>query len=163
PLGAAPAGHSLHGRDGRARRADRPGAGRWPGGPDAGRPRGRVGRADLRTPAAHQPGRQRRVVGGPPLRDPGADPRAAALLAGWAPGLGPCNKSLRGVRLLGFAGGLALVGPRGVLASRLVWAGVGVAFVLGVPNLVYQATHDWPQLAMSAAMAKNEGAGFRAA
>jgi 4-amino-4-deoxy-L-arabinose transferase-like glycosyltransferase len=85
------------------------------------------------------------------------------LAAGVATGLGMYNKYLVVLLLLSLAAGLALAGPRRVFASRWVWSGVGVAFVLGAPNLVYQATHDWPQLAMSAAMAKNEGAGFRMA
>lgn len=84
------------------------------------------------------------------------------LAVGVASGLGTYNKYLVVLLLISLAIGLLLTGPRRVLASRWVWIGAGAALIVGAPNLIYQATHDWPQLAMSAAMADNEGARSRA-
>jgi 4-amino-4-deoxy-L-arabinose transferase-like glycosyltransferase len=79
------------------------------------------------------------------------------LAAGVVTGLGLYNKHLVVLLLLCLAGGLLLVGPRRVLASRWVWIGVAVAVVIGAPNLIYQVTHDWPQLKMAQALAENKG------
>ncbi len=57
--------------------------------------------------------------------------------------------------------GLALVGPRRVLWSRGLLGGAALAFVIGSPNLVYQATHDWPQLTMGRALADNNAGEVR--
>ena len=46
-----------------------------------------------------------------------------------------------------------------VLASPYLWAAAAIAVVMWVPNLIWQADHDWPTLAMSAALrAKHSGA-----
>lgn len=49
--------------------------------------------------------------------------------------------------------GLLLVGPRAVLRDRWFWIAALLAAVIWSPNLVWQALHGWPQLAMSAAIA----------
>lgn len=41
------------------------------------------------------------------------------------------------------------VGPRAMLTRPLLWAGAGVALLLAVPTLVWQATHGWPSLDMA--------------
>ncbi len=46
-----------------------------------------------------------------------------------------------------------LVGGRSVLGGRWPWVGAAIALVLAAPNIVWQATHGWPQLEMSAALA----------
>jgi 4-amino-4-deoxy-L-arabinose transferase-like glycosyltransferase len=79
------------------------------------------------------------------------------LAAGAVVGLGLYNKHLVVLLLLGLAAGLLLVGPRHELRSGWLWAGVALALVIGSPNLVYQATHDWPQLEMAAALQRNKG------
>ncbi|MGC9670144.1 glycosyltransferase family 39 protein [Planosporangium sp. 12N6] len=79
------------------------------------------------------------------------------LAAGTVVGVGLYNKHLVVLLLLGLAGGLLLAGPRRVLRSGWLWAGVALALVIGAPNLVYQATHDWPQLAMAEALRRNKG------
>jgi hypothetical protein len=84
------------------------------------------------------------------------------LGAGTVVGLGLYNKLLVVLLLLGIGIGLLLVGPRRVLRSPWLWAGVALALVLGAPNLVYQATHDWPQLSMAQALASNKGDDARA-
>jgi hypothetical protein len=53
--------------------------------------------------------------------------------------------------------GVLLVGPRPVLRERHLLLGVGLAFVIGVPNLVYQLVHDLPQLRMAEALSATDG------
>ena len=48
------------------------------------------------------------------------------------------------------------------LATPWPWAGAGVALLVGLPNLLYQATNGWPQLAMGAALGENNAADVRA-
>jgi len=57
------------------------------------------------------------------------------------------------VLLLALAVGLLVVGPRQVLWSKWVWAGVRLALIVGSPNLIYQYSHGWPQLTMGRALA----------
>jgi hypothetical protein len=83
------------------------------------------------------------------------------LAAGVLVGLGLYNKYLIVLLLLGLAGGLLIAGPRRVLRSRYLWAGVLIALVIGFPNLVYQVTHDWPQLKMAQALRENKGTDAR--
>lgn len=75
------------------------------------------------------------------------------LAVGVVVGLSMYNKLLIAVLLLGLAGAVALVGPRRLFVSRWVWGGAALALLIGVPNLIYQLTHDWPQLAMGEALA----------
>jgi hypothetical protein len=77
------------------------------------------------------------------------------LIAGAVVGVGLYNKLLVVMLLIGLAVGFLAVGPRSVLRSRHLWAGVGIALVLGAPNLVYQATHHFPQLTMAGALSRN--------
>ena len=89
-----------------------------------------------------------------------ADPRwwpAAGLVAG----LGTYNKLLVVVLLAGIAVGLLAVGPRGVLLSPWVLGSCVLMLVVALPNLVYQATHGWPQLEMGAALAASNAAEVR--
>jgi hypothetical protein len=77
------------------------------------------------------------------------------LAAGLVVGLSMYNKLLVAVLLAALAAGLALVGPRRVLWSKWVLAGATLALIVGSPNLVYQATHHWPQLSMGRALARD--------
>jgi 4-amino-4-deoxy-L-arabinose transferase-like glycosyltransferase len=79
------------------------------------------------------------------------------LAAGLAVGLGLYNKQLVVLLLIGLGAGLLIAGPRRELLSPWLWAGVGIALVVGAPNLVYQLTHDWPQAKMAEAVARNKG------
>ncbi len=48
-----------------------------------------------------------------------------------------------------------------VLRSPYLWIGAGIAILLWVPNLLWQADHGWPTLAMSGALReKHSGAGY---
>jgi hypothetical protein len=84
------------------------------------------------------------------------------LVTGAIVGVSLYNKLLIGLLLLSLAVALAVVGPRDILRSRWLWAGVGIAVVVGAPNLIYQATHDFPQLAMAGALSENNGGEVRA-
>jgi 4-amino-4-deoxy-L-arabinose transferase-like glycosyltransferase len=79
------------------------------------------------------------------------------LVAGAVVGLSLFNKLLIMLLLIGLGLSLLLVGPRHVLRSPWLWAGVGIALVLGSPNLIYQATHDWPQVRMAGAISTGDG------
>ncbi|GIG88683.1 glycosyltransferase family 39 protein [Plantactinospora endophytica] len=83
------------------------------------------------------------------------------LAAGAVLGVGLYNKLLVVLLLVGLGAGLLAVGPRRVLASRWLWAGVALALVVGAPNLVYQFTHELPQADMAGAIADNKGAESR--
>jgi hypothetical protein len=83
------------------------------------------------------------------------------LAAGALVGLAMYNKLLIAMLLVGLAVGVLTVGPRAVLRSRWLWLGVAAALVIGSPNLIYQVTHDFPQLAMGRALAENNAADVR--
>ena len=48
------------------------------------------------------------------------------------------------------------VGPRDLLRRPLLWLGAVFAVLATVPNLLWQARHGWPQLAMAEVIAKEE-------
>ncbi|WP_328460875.1 glycosyltransferase family 39 protein [Actinoplanes sp. NBC_00393] len=77
--------------------------------------------------------------------------------AGLVTGLGLYNKHLVVLLLLCIAAGLLWLGPRHVLQSRWLWAGAGVALLIGLPNLIYQVANGFPQADMAAAIAENKG------
>jgi Dolichyl-phosphate-mannose-protein mannosyltransferase len=79
------------------------------------------------------------------------------LAAGAVVGLSMYNKLLIAVLLVALAAGVLLVGPRRLLLSRWVLGAVLLALLIGSPNLVYQATHSWPQLSMGRALARHNG------
>jgi hypothetical protein len=80
------------------------------------------------------------------------------LLAGVLAGLGLNNKHSVAFCLLGVLVGVALVPEtRSVLRTRWPWLGGLVALAMWAPNLVWQARHDWPVLALSADIADEYG------
>lgn len=74
----------------------------------------------------------------------GGDPRLW-LLVGLLVGLGLLNKWTFSVVVAGLALGL-LLDHRDVLATPWLAAGVAVAVLLVAPNVIWQASHGWPQL-----------------
>ncbi|SDT78503.1 glycosyltransferase family 39 protein [Actinoplanes derwentensis] len=87
----------------------------------------------------------------------------AWLGAGVVAGLGLWNKHLVLLLLLCLAVALLLAGPREVFRSRHLWAGAGLAVLIGLPNLIYQVVNDFPQVELAVAVARQEGAGSRLA
>jgi 4-amino-4-deoxy-L-arabinose transferase-like glycosyltransferase len=77
------------------------------------------------------------------------------LAAGALTGLSTVNKLLVAMLVLSLLAGLLVSGPRRPLLSRWVLAAAGLALLLSVPQLVYQVTHDWPQVAMARALSDN--------
>ncbi len=86
----------------------------------------------------------------------GADPRLW-LLVGLVAGIGLLNKHL--VVFLGasLAVGL-LLARRDVLRRPEVWIAVGIAVVIWLPNLAWQAANGWPQLEMGRVISERDGA-----
>jgi hypothetical protein len=58
-------------------------------------------------------------------------------------------------------GGLLLTGPREVLRRPAFWGAGTLAVLLALPNLVWQARHGWPQLAMGQALSASNAAEVR--
>jgi 4-amino-4-deoxy-L-arabinose transferase-like glycosyltransferase len=80
------------------------------------------------------------------------------LLAGLAAGIALENKPLILFLGAGFAAGVVIARRWELLRSRWVWLGMALAFVIWLPNLAWQAAHDWPQLDMARSIAENSGA-----
>lgn len=81
--------------------------------------------------------------------------------AGAVVGLSMFNKLLIAGLLVSFAVGILVLGPRRALWSRGALASAGLALLIGAPNLLYQATHGWPQIAMGAALSGNNAGEVR--
>ncbi len=74
------------------------------------------------------------------------------LVVGVVIGLSTYNKLLIVMLVVSLVVSLLLVGPRSVLRNRHLWAGAVIALVVAAPNLIYQASHGFPQLQMIAAL-----------
>ena len=82
------------------------------------------------------------------------------LGAGVAAGLGLETNDLMLLLLIAVGLGVLLSRQAGVLRTRWPWLGAAIAAVIWVPNLIWQATHGWPQLAMASALhQQNNSAG----
>jgi hypothetical protein len=76
------------------------------------------------------------------------------LLVGVVAGIDLEIKTLPIFFLFALLVGVLAVGPRDVLGSRWLWAGAVIAVALWAPNLVWQATHGWPQIKLSSSIAR---------
>ncbi|WP_170047093.1 ArnT family glycosyltransferase [Couchioplanes caeruleus] len=85
------------------------------------------------------------------------------LAIGAVTGVGVLAKHLIVLLLLALLVGVLSAGPREVLRSRHLWAGAGLATLIGAPAVLWQITHGWPALEMSAALSKALGADSRVA
>ena len=83
------------------------------------------------------------------------------LAAGTIAGLATYNKLLIAGLLVSLLAGLVVTGPRRVLSTPWPWLGGALTLIVAAPNLVYQAAHGWPQLAMGAALNENNAADTR--
>lgn len=83
------------------------------------------------------------------------------VAAGVVLGLAANNKLLIAMLVLSVAAGILALGPRSVLRSRHLWAGVVIALVLASPTVLYQATHHFPQLTMARALNHNNASDVR--
>jgi 4-amino-4-deoxy-L-arabinose transferase-like glycosyltransferase len=82
------------------------------------------------------------------------------LGAGVAAGLGLQDDNIVILLLAVLAVGIFCSVQRPVLRTWWPWLGSAIALVIWAPNLIWQATHRWPQLAMSAALHReNDSAG----
>ena len=83
------------------------------------------------------------------------------LLVGLVAGIGLENKHLILLLVLALACGCLLARRWELARSPWLWAGVALAAVLWLPNLLWQARHGWPQLELAAKIADEEAAANR--
>ena len=83
------------------------------------------------------------------LRDDGP----AWVLAGVAAAVSLEIKTLPIFLLVALLIGVLVAGPRNILRSRWLWLGALIALIGWAPNLVWQATHHWPQLTLAHSVA----------
>jgi hypothetical protein len=82
------------------------------------------------------------------------------LGGGVAAGIGLENDNLMLLLLICLALGILASKYRPVLGTPWPWLGAAIAAVLWAPNVVWQATHGWPQLSMASALhQQNSSAG----
>jgi hypothetical protein len=79
------------------------------------------------------------------------------LALGAAVGLATLNKYLVGLLAVSLFVAVLVIGPRDVLRSRWLVAGVVIALALTAPNLWWQATHGWPQLTVAGGISSDDG------
>jgi 4-amino-4-deoxy-L-arabinose transferase-like glycosyltransferase len=80
--------------------------------------------------------------------------RRLLVVCGAVAGIGLLNKDLVASLLAALVAGIAVAGPRRLLASRWLWIGGAVAAALWAPYLAWQARHGWPQWQVARAVAE---------
>ncbi|MFW0797152.1 glycosyltransferase family 39 protein [Gordonia sp. CPCC 205515] len=83
------------------------------------------------------------------------------VAAGLITGLTTYNRWLIVIVVGGLVVGLLLLGPRRDFRTPWPYLGGVVAVIVGLPNLLYQADHGWPQLAMGSALGAENGESVR--
>jgi hypothetical protein len=76
-------------------------------------------------------------------------------------GVGLLNKTLLALLIVALLIGLLVSGPREVLRGKWLAAGIAIAVVLWLPNLIWQAQNGWPQLEMIGLLSKEANMGGR--
>ncbi|MDX6350079.1 MAG: hypothetical protein QOF84_4869 [Streptomyces sp.] len=79
------------------------------------------------------------------------------IAVGAAVGLGLENKDLVALLVVVLLAAVLAVGPRGVLRSRWLLAGVAIALAVAAPNIWWQARHGWPQLTVADGISADDG------
>lgn len=75
------------------------------------------------------------------------------LLAGLVLGIALEVKLIALLVVVALVVGVIVAGPRQILRRPAPWLGAGIAALIALPNVWWQATNGWPQLALSAAIA----------
>ena len=83
------------------------------------------------------------------------------LAVGLVAGLGLFDSDLVAFLMLAVVVGIAIAGPRRVLASPWLYVGGAIAVAMWAPYLVWQGTHGWPELTVARSIA-NGGSGTSA-
>ncbi len=83
----------------------------------------------------------------------GDDPRWW-LGVGATVGVALLNKGLVAAFVVAVLASLVLTGQRRLLAGPWPWLGAGLAAVIALPNVLWQASNGWPQLEMAEALAQ---------
>jgi hypothetical protein len=79
------------------------------------------------------------------------------VLAGLAAGIALENKNLILFLGAGLAAGVLIERRWDLLRSRWLWTGLGLAILIWLPNLIWQAANGFPQLEMARAIAARSG------
>ncbi|GLZ78143.1 hypothetical protein Afil01_29500 [Actinorhabdospora filicis] len=79
------------------------------------------------------------------------------LPAGVLIGIGVQNKYLIGLLVVVLLAAVLAVGPRARLRTWWLLAAAAVALVIAAPNLLWQAAHGWPQLAVAGGISADDG------
>lgn len=79
-----------------------------------------------------------------------------ALGIGLALGVGMISKLLPALLAVGLVVGVLIAGPRRLLRDRWVLAAAGITLLLAAPNLIWQASHGFPQLGVAASISDGD-------
>jgi Dolichyl-phosphate-mannose-protein mannosyltransferase len=75
------------------------------------------------------------------------------IVVGLIAGLGLNDNNLVAFLLVAIGVGIAIAGPRRVFRSPWLYAGAFLALAMWAPYLIWQATHGWPEIAVSRSIA----------
>ena len=88
-----------------------------------------------------------------PVGDPHPGGDRWWVVVGMVAGIGLLDSDLVAFLMGALVVGIAIAGPRRVFRSAWLWTGGAIAVAMWSPYLVWQASHGWPQLTISRAIA----------